>query len=93
MHAPVYPRLGVPRAGLPNLLEQMREHVRSQALLHIAYARFFVPHPAGYQSCLTFPAGQVWQGSQIETVLALGPVLHVALLDPGMPCQLQHVLS
>ena len=43
MHAPVYPRLGAPRAGLPNLLEQMREHVRRQALLEIAYARGSLP--------------------------------------------------
>jgi hypothetical protein len=37
MHAPVYPRLGAPRVGLPNVLEQMREHVRRQALMEITY--------------------------------------------------------
>ena len=43
MHAPVYARLGAPRVGLPNVLEQMREHVRLQALLHIAYGRRSLP--------------------------------------------------
>ena len=43
MHEPVYARLGAPRVGLPNVLEQMREHVRLLALLHIAYARSSLP--------------------------------------------------
>jgi hypothetical protein len=43
MHAPVHPRLGGPPVGLPNMVEQMREYVRRQALLHIAYARSSLP--------------------------------------------------
>ena len=43
IHTPVYPRLRDPRVGLPNVLEQMREHVRLQALLQIAYVRGSLP--------------------------------------------------
>ena len=42
MNAPVY-RLGDPRAGLSDVLEQIWEHVRIQSLLHITYARSSLP--------------------------------------------------
>ena len=42
MHAPVYAAVGRRFGRLPNLLQEMREYVRRQALLQRAYAR--VPH-------------------------------------------------
>jgi hypothetical protein len=94
MHAPVYAGLGSRVGRLPNLLQEMREYVRRRALLETAYARpsrATQRRPKSTTRTARFLDEQYGADGKSKRRLDWKQSsVSMALLDRGMPCELQH---